>query len=463
MKALVNADPAGSWTKLESAKFLNKVWEVRIQTAVAAVLADTDPEEAASIAESIADPAQRARALIEVVDALPATERARKIALLDRVALHARSAPDAVQRLWWIGEAAERLHELGEVEKARPLFAEGLRLANQMTNKKEYRRAYFAAQLALVDPAAALAIAKEFKGARVGGSFRVVLGLRMMDQDPAEALWFWKEMHGVRKCRHQGGLREAANGRSGAGAAVLRSISANEIEGAPLRVLRIPGPGPEGDMTRPPRAGPWTRSCSPSTGSCRSGPNSSRTGSRKPAARHRADRPGSRARGLLAIRGLTALRPPIRARSATIPRADLIQHLAWYDREVAAALFEPSRDRIEHTEDRELATWSSEFEAWSSFDPRAAVARLEKLPVAADPSPNDARIRVANLLGLSHEQRLRKTWPDWAILSGESRRGSGLTSRILIAERGDAETVNWMDISSFSSGLRLPPLYEGEE
>ncbi len=91
---------------------------------------------------------------------------------------------------------------------------------------------------------------------------------------------------------------------------------------------------------------------------------------------------------------------------------DLIRRLALYDREVAAALFESSRHRIEHTEDRELATWSSEFEAWSSFDPRAAVARLEKIPVGADPSPNDARIRVASSLGLSDKQRLQTLWPE---------------------------------------------------
>ena len=198
LRAVVDADPTWVLNELESAKFLSNVWEARIQTAVAAVLADTDPEEAASIAEAVVDPAGRARALIEVVDALPVTQRARKIALLDRVALHARSAPEPVNRLWWIGEAAERLHELGEGEMARLLFAEGLRLANQMTNKKEYRRAYFAAQLAPIDPAAALAIAKEFKGARVGGSHRVVFGLQMMDQFPDEALWFWKEMHGLR-------------------------------------------------------------------------------------------------------------------------------------------------------------------------------------------------------------------------------------------------------------------------
>ena len=154
--------------------------------------------------------------------------------------------PTPVQRLWWIGEAAERLHELGEVEKARPLFAEGLRLANQMTNKKEYRRAYFAAQLAPIDPAAALAIAKEFKGARVGGSSRVVLGLQMMDQDPAEALWFWKEMHGLRSA----GIRAVfARLPMGDPAHAQRFFDRlrDELEVGPLRVLRIPGPGPEGE------------------------------------------------------------------------------------------------------------------------------------------------------------------------------------------------------------------------
>ncbi len=198
LRALVNADPTGVLDEAGIGEVLEQGVGGPDPDRGRPVLADTDPEEATSIAEAIADPAGRAGALIEVVDALPATQRPRKIALLDRVALHARSAPEPVERLWWIGEAAEQLHELGEVEKARPLFAEGLRLANQMTNKKEYHRAYFAAQLAPIDPAAALAIAKEFKGASVGGSFRVVLGLQMMEQDPAEALWFWKEMHGVR-------------------------------------------------------------------------------------------------------------------------------------------------------------------------------------------------------------------------------------------------------------------------
>jgi hypothetical protein len=92
---------------------------------------------------------------------------------------------------------------------------------------------------------------------------------------------------------------------------------------------------------------------------------------------------------------------------------------------VAAALFEPTRQRIEHTEDHELATWQAEFLAWSLFDPRAAVDRLEKVPVSDDTTPiaNDARIRVASFLGLPYEARWRKVWNRYElVLGGTGRR-----------------------------------------
>jgi tetratricopeptide (TPR) repeat protein len=351
--------------------------------------------------------------LIEVVAALPEAQRARKLALLDRAALHAKAAPDAADRLWRIGDAAERLNELGAVEKAKALFAEGLRLANQMTDNKEYHRAFFAAQLAVVDPPAALAIAKEFQGVQVGGSFRVALGLRMMEQDPAEALWFWKEMHGIRNVGiwaalarlHMGDparaqrffdrlqLTRLTSFRAGCYTCLALGLKARD-ESASRQAMDEVLRAFDGLMQERPEQ------------------LNSRLG---------------QVEALLpAIERIdpalvpevfwryVASRPPFanpRTVSAYSP-SYLIQYLAWYDRDVAAALFEPSRDRLEHTEDRELTSWSSEFEAWASFDPHAAVARLEKLPVGPDTSRNDPRIRVAGLLGLSREQRSRMMWSD---------------------------------------------------
>jgi hypothetical protein len=85
----------------------------------------------------------------------------------------------------------------------------------------------------------------------------------------------------------------------------------------------------------------------------------------------------------------------------------------WYDREAAAALFEPVRDLMEQADDRELAGWANQFLGWSIFDPRAAVARLERVPVATGFGANFARERVAEMLGLSYEDRLRRVWSDF--------------------------------------------------
>ena len=79
--------------------------------------------------------------------------------------------------------------------------------------------------------------------------------------------------------------------------------------------------------------------------------------------------------------------------------SQLITRLAWYDREVAAALFEPSRLAMDSAGD-DLAACEHEFLAWSLFDPRAAVARLEKTAHRSQASEqcDHARLAVAESL-----------------------------------------------------------------
>jgi len=89
----------------------------------------------------------------------------------------------------------------------------------------------------------------------------------------------------------------------------------------------------------------------------------------------------------------------------------LVVLLAWYDRDVAAALFEPIRVQMERTDDRELADWGLEFLGWSVFDPRAAVARLEQERVnPREISADSASERVADEIGRTHEARWRTIW-----------------------------------------------------
>jgi hypothetical protein len=83
---------------------------------------------------------------------------------------------------------------------------------------------------------------------------------------------------------------------------------------------------------------------------------------------------------------------------------------------LAAALFEPVREKIESADDRELTKSDFEFECWSLLDPRAAVARLEKIPMTSV-NPNDNRLwtYVIEKLALDHEDRWPKTLncSDW--------------------------------------------------
>ncbi len=423
LQALAQADPAGVLEKLESARFQQDGWKYLLQKEVAVAIAERDPEEAATVADSIADPADRAAALIGLIDALPAAQRERKLALLDRAALHARAASSTDERLRWMGAVAERWYELGAVEKAKALFAEGLRAASQFTDKTSLRRGIFAAQLALVDLPAALAIARDFKGDSEEGRILTNMVLRLIEHRPDEAERIWKES--LVKAGRVGRPDETLSWKL----ARLDPAQARKvIEGFPgidqrpeLFVFLALGARERDESTARQALDEGLRRIDRLM-------------------QERPERFESIAGSLLPIVERVdparlpelfwrdvASRPPFgnpRTLSAYSP-SYLIQHLAWYDREVAAALFEPSRARMEHTEDRELATWSNEFLAGSLFDPRAAVARLEKVPVSSDPGrdANAARTFVATFLGLPQEARRRRIWSDWETILGGPNRG----------------------------------------
>ena len=91
--------------------------------------------------------------------------------------------------------------------------------------------------------------------------------------------------------------------------------------------------------------------------------------------------------------------------------AYLILNLARYDRDVAGALFESSGARMSPPGDDVTAPspdgsedwlW---FWSWSIFDPRAAVARLETLPIDPKLPTNQSvrRLAVAKSLAQDHE------------------------------------------------------------
>ncbi len=231
----------------------------------------------------------------------------------------AKAARDADDRLRHLGDAAERLYKLGEVDKARVLFAEGLRLANQMTDKKVYVRAAFAAQLSLVDSPAALAIAKELKGARFGGAMIVVYGIRhLLEPDPAECVRFWKAMRSVSEGSPGAMCWELAKVDSARARQLNRAA---QIWRAAAPKCSCTWPSVRRTGMSPPRAGRWKKGCKASIGSCRRVLNGS---SSEPGISCMSSN-GSTRRGCPRSSGDTwphVLRSRIRARTTTtIPRS----------------------------------------------------------------------------------------------------------------------------------------------
>jgi hypothetical protein len=223
LSSLAKVDPARALGMLEAVK-LERAGKNRLQQELVPLLARTDFEEATAVAESIANPAMRASALIDLADTLPVKERARKLALLARALLHARTAPGQGARLRQMGEVAEQWDELGEVAKARALFTEGLQIARQFADKTDIGRGAFAARLALVNPPAALEIANDFHGESIQGRILGGIAFRLIDQNPAEAE---RDLEPVEQIVSAGGdgprpVLEDGHGRPGAGPAMHR-------------------------------------------------------------------------------------------------------------------------------------------------------------------------------------------------------------------------------------------------
>ena len=144
-------------------------------------------------------PGRDSGALIQLADRVPDTQRQRKLALLDRALQQARITVDQSERLTEMGDVAERWLELGQSDKARALFAEALKIASQFTDKTDFQRGMFAARLARVDLPAAEAIARDFKGA--SGETRILgnMALALAETNPAEAERLWRQTAGKRR------------------------------------------------------------------------------------------------------------------------------------------------------------------------------------------------------------------------------------------------------------------------
>jgi carboxypeptidase family protein len=405
---LIPADPVGALQKIGAIKFTNEKSRARLQSLTARALARTDFEEGESVAESIADPGVRAGTLAHLADLLPANDKKRKLAILERAAVQAKATSTPSDHVYQLGEVAGRLLELGEIDKAKELFAEGLRHAKQFKDVS-FKRRSFAALLARVDLPGAMELAKQLAGEELYGRMivsSIAFGLAwdkaaeadlFLSQYPPDGTSHWltpviawkiasldpaRARRLVDACRDQPNdfeqefcLALGAKGRDEniKNAAIQAGLEALDraVRDQPQALLQYGG---------------------------------------ELLAVAEAIDPALVAEVMW--RAVSA-RPPTgnpRVVEAYAP-AYFSSHVAWYDRGLTAALLDPLLTRVDKAGDRELVDWDSLFEVWTLIDPRAAVARLEKIPMTSvDPNDNRLWIYVIEKLALDREDRWQKSF-----------------------------------------------------
>jgi tetratricopeptide (TPR) repeat protein len=422
LEALVPADPAGVLDKLTRLKFTDEAWRFLLLGEIVEALAETDQEEAASVAESISDPATKSAALVQLSDQVPDSQRERKLALLDRALEQARIAADGNDRLTHMGAIALRLCELGQIDKAKALFAEGLKIATGLTDKTDFKRGIFAARLARVDLPAAEAIAGEFKGASNEGRILGNMAFVIAETSPADAERLWLQTVGKRGrlgmmdpviCWKLAGVEPA---RALRGLDALRKMNGRALYHF---YLALGARNRDESISRQAFATALQ--------------GLDRMIEEEP------ERYLNNALSLLTVVEGTdpALVPEVlwrhvasrhpygnpRTRRADVSPYQIIE-VAYYDRQVAAALLEPVLARMQQTNPNELARWGYEFLAWSLIDPRAAVARLESIPVTQNTDSykgSSAHVLVGGSLARTRKQRWQTTHDVREIIFGGKR------------------------------------------
>jgi hypothetical protein len=415
LRSLVRVDPVGVLLNVEGVQSPIVRADGGLEAQAAIVMARMDPDKAERVAEAIDAPFSQATALIGVVDTLRGGSRQHKLALLEKAAVQAKASANPLNRLWPMVEVGERWWELGEREKAQAIFAEALRLAKESTKEGNPLRKTIAVPLARVDLPSALAIAKEVPAVGLARSESeasplVNIAWCLAADSPAEA-------------ERVLGMVPQHAGRDRFHPAIAWRMAAAD----PERAWRLTDQAQQ-HLDQPQRFLFLALGLK----------------SRDPAAAERAFRAAMQGMDRLmkdseycnALGARQVLLPMVEEIDPALvpeyfwrivatrpnvgdPRftgelslAQLILLLGWYDRDVAAALLERVRAGIGLGDDSFPDVKSIVFLAWSIFDPRAAVARLEqepfnpKLPLNQD----RARQRVAEALTLGHEERWRNIW-----------------------------------------------------
>jgi Carboxypeptidase regulatory-like domain len=210
LQLLARLDPTRAMEIAEKTKFAEPMMRDGVKAYAARGMLKETPDEAMALIESLADPIGRTDGYRQASDALPASERDKKLTLLNQGLVHAQGIKDPALRLLFLGQIAGRLHELGERERATKILRDGQTAAKELSTSAlaGFGRGAFAEDLARIDVSAALELVQGLTDEQEFDRHHGNLAQRLALSQPAEAERVWKMIkkpimrdgHAVRVC-----------------------------------------------------------------------------------------------------------------------------------------------------------------------------------------------------------------------------------------------------------------------
>ena len=191
LRRLAQVDPQRALALLPTAHFLDPNRDYNIRCRIAAELVLSDPVEAESIVAALESRGEQVWGYERMVAALPAAEIPRKRALLERAAVQARAPADGEKgfrpstRLNQLAKVARGWLDLGDIEHARPLIDEGLKIAARLP-QEAYYQPYFLPTAARLELDQVLTLLRDMSKGRRQQCY-IAIAAALANERPADA------------------------------------------------------------------------------------------------------------------------------------------------------------------------------------------------------------------------------------------------------------------------------------
>jgi hypothetical protein len=186
---MARMEPSQALQCVQETSFENPWFNDYVRRAVVKMLLKSSLDDALAVVNSMEAPGWRSVGYRDAADSLPATERAKKLALLAESLLHARGVEAPDKRLVNLASIAERYLDLEAKDQAISILREGEKIARTLPPKEwpGYARGAFAEEFSQIDLEAALALTHDLSDESAYDRHHGNIALEIAARRPADA------------------------------------------------------------------------------------------------------------------------------------------------------------------------------------------------------------------------------------------------------------------------------------